>query len=295
VEKFSANVLAEPPVGDRKLARLRESSKKLTRRRKNGEKLVKRRKSDSRKGKRGQPVGSTGIEARAKRSPRRALLTHKDLLRGRGLLRKAGRDAKQVGGFHKLSSERRLRIEAYPIVPAPSTRAHSASPVPPNPQVAPVLVPGHGLFLPFTKTASPHPVIMGQPLTLTITATNSTAGPNHVSFVDALPPTVAFEDLEFFESFLPTLVNLAICRVSIFSPLRGTVECFIRDIPAGESRGVWIIVTPTAPGNITSTAVLEALKPASATVTVFPASTPTQASGEAEATAVGTSARSGGF
>jgi len=295
VEKFSANVLAEPPVGDRKLARLRESSKKLTRRRKNGEKLVKRRKSDSRKGKRGQPVGPTGIEARANRSPPRALLTHKDLLRGRGLLRKAGRDAKQLGGFHKLFSERRLRIEAYPIVPAPSTRAHAASPAPPNPQVAPVLVPDHGMLLPFTKTASPNPVVMGQPLTLTITGTSSTAGPNHVSFVAALPPTVAFEDLEFFESFPPTFVTLANYRISIFSPLGGTLECFLRDIPARESRGVWIIETPTAHGNITSTAVLEALKPASATVTVFPASTPTQASGEAVATAVGIIARSGGF
>ncbi len=98
--------------------------------------------------------------------------------------------------------------------------------------------------LSITKTDSPDPVIVGQPLTYTVTATNNGPGPaNEVTIQDALPAGVTVNSItpNVGGSCTPIGVNPIVC--TWFT------------VPSGESRQIVVTVTPNVTGVITNTAV----------------------------------------
>lgn len=93
------------------------------------------------------------------------------------------------------------------------------------------------------KADSPDPVLVGSPLTYTVTVTNN--GPSTatgVSLTDTLPAGVTFVSAS------------SGCSV----PLGGTVTCNLGALTKGASATVMIVVTPTAAGTHTNTASVSA-------------------------------------
>lgn len=99
-----------------------------------------------------------------------------------------------------------------------------------------------------TKSDSPDPVLIGNPLTYTLVVEND--GPNqanNVALTDTLPSSVAFKSVS----------GSASCAHS-----NGTVTCSnLGNIGAGGNRTVTIVVTPTVAGVITNTAVVTSSNP----------------------------------
>jgi uncharacterized repeat protein (TIGR01451 family) len=94
-----------------------------------------------------------------------------------------------------------------------------------------------------TQTASPTPIIVGQPLTFTITVTNN-AVPQHVGLKGFLPPGL-------------DLVSVTPSQGTCGMGHHGTngVECGFGDLPTGGSATVEIVATPTTPGTMTNTMI----------------------------------------
>jgi uncharacterized repeat protein (TIGR01451 family) len=99
-----------------------------------------------------------------------------------------------------------------------------------------------------TKSDSPDPVFVENPLTYTLVIEND--GPNqanNVALTDTLPPGVAFKSVS----------GSASCAHS-----SGTVTCSnLGNIGAGGSRSITIVVTPTVAGVITNTAIVTSSNP----------------------------------
>jgi uncharacterized repeat protein (TIGR01451 family) len=95
--------------------------------------------------------------------------------------------------------------------------------------------------LSLTKTDSPDPVLVGNPLTYTLTIEND--GPDQANvavLTDTLPSGVTFKSA--------TGVGASCTQMS------GTVTCNLGNIASGGNRIVTIVVTPTVTGVITNTA-----------------------------------------
>jgi uncharacterized repeat protein (TIGR01451 family) len=94
-----------------------------------------------------------------------------------------------------------------------------------------------------TQIASPTPITVGQPLTLTVTVTNNSV-PQHVGLKGFLPPGL-------------DLVSVTPSQGTCGMGHHGTngVECGFGDLPTGDSATVEIVATPTAPGTMTNTMI----------------------------------------
>ncbi|MDX6379078.1 MAG: hypothetical protein QOI57_102 [Rubrobacteraceae bacterium] len=114
-----------------------------------------------------------------------------------------------------------------------------------------------------TQTASPTPIIVGQPLTFTITATNNSV-PQHVGLKGFLSPGL-------------DLVSVTPSQGTCGMGHAGSngVECGFGDLPTGGSATVEIVATPTVPGTMTNTMIsggeFSPESPETATITVNPA------------------------
>ncbi|HZE16503.1 MAG TPA: DUF11 domain-containing protein, partial [Mycobacterium sp.] len=109
--------------------------------------------------------------------------------------------------------------------------------------------------LSITNIGSPDPVISGQKLTYTVTATNTGGQAAHgVIVTDSLPTTGKFVSM----SATPATTT---CRRSASKPPSthdGTVTCNVGDLGAGNSATITIVITPTKPGTITAAAKVTA-------------------------------------
>lgn len=99
-----------------------------------------------------------------------------------------------------------------------------------------------------TKSTSPDPPVIHNPLTYTLEATNNGPDPaNGVTVVDVLPPGVTF-------------VSATTSQGSIEFE-GGIVSAELGNMNAGATATVSIVVVPTELGSITNTATVEALQP----------------------------------
>lgn len=100
-----------------------------------------------------------------------------------------------------------------------------------------------------TKTASPDPVNVGQPLTYTLTASNATGNNDATGVVvtDTLPAGVTYV------AATPTQGS---CTQSA-----GTVTCNLGNLDSGDSATITIVVKPTQPGTITNVAAIDGAQP----------------------------------
>jgi uncharacterized repeat protein (TIGR01451 family) len=110
-----------------------------------------------------------------------------------------------------------------------------------------------GADLSITKSGSPNPVISGQRLTYTITATN-TGGltASGVTVSDPLPANVHFGSVSTTQGS---------CTRSTSGTRKtqdGTVSCSVGSLAGGKSATITIVVTPTKPGTLTNTAAVSA-------------------------------------
>jgi uncharacterized repeat protein (TIGR01451 family) len=115
-----------------------------------------------------------------------------------------------------------------------------------RPQLALTYAGGSDLSL--TKTGSPNPVVVGEPLTYSLTVNNAGPEPTTGTLTDALPKSVRFRSAESTQG-----------RCS----LRGnrTVACDVDQLASGESATVTIVVRPTRKGTITNSARVQADQP----------------------------------
>jgi uncharacterized repeat protein (TIGR01451 family) len=96
--------------------------------------------------------------------------------------------------------------------------------------------------LSITKTESPDPAFVGDPMTYTLTVTNNGPDPSSGgSVVDTLPANVTFVSASL------GCVNVA-----------GTVTCVVGSLASGASQVIVIVVTATAPGAATNSATVTA-------------------------------------
>ena len=97
--------------------------------------------------------------------------------------------------------------------------------------------------------AAPNPVTSGQPLTYTLTATN-TGGQDAtgITITDPLPATAVFGSMH---------TTQGACTRTVSNPNKnktGTVICQLGTLPGGGTATVTITVTPTTKGALASTA-----------------------------------------
>ncbi len=105
-----------------------------------------------------------------------------------------------------------------------------------------------GADLAITKSGAPNPVVSGNRLTYTLTATNS--GPRDatgVTVTDPLPATVHFNSVSSTQGS---------CSRSTTKPKDGTVTCSLGNLANGASASITIVVTTTTPGTLTNTATV---------------------------------------
>jgi uncharacterized repeat protein (TIGR01451 family) len=95
-----------------------------------------------------------------------------------------------------------------------------------------------GADLSITVSASPHPALVGEPLTYNLSVAN--AGPTGVTVTDTLPSSVIF---------VSATPSQGTCSQS-----SGTVTCPFGTLAKGASATVTITVTPNSPGTISNTA-----------------------------------------
>jgi uncharacterized repeat protein (TIGR01451 family) len=104
-----------------------------------------------------------------------------------------------------------------------------------------------------TNSDSPDPVVSGQRLTYTITATNTGgATATGVTLRDELPASVHFVSM---------VTTQGTCtRTASDTPKTkdGTVTCSVGSLGAGNTATITIVVTPTKPGTLTNTATATA-------------------------------------
>jgi uncharacterized repeat protein (TIGR01451 family) len=110
-----------------------------------------------------------------------------------------------------------------------------------------------------TQTFSPDPATVGEPLTFTVTVSNDSAT-QHVGLKDFLSPEA---------TIVSATPSQGSCHVSDLSD----VLCPLGEVPSGGLATVTVVVTPTAPGTMTSLAHAggEPVSIDSTTVTVNPA------------------------
>ncbi|MCX7719275.1 MAG: DUF11 domain-containing protein, partial [Candidatus Sumerlaeaceae bacterium] len=90
-----------------------------------------------------------------------------------------------------------------------------------------------------TKSASPNPVFVGQPLTYTIVVTNNGPQPTTATLTDVLPAGVSF-----------------VSASTGCSEVSGTVTCAVGPLAAGQATTVTIVVVPNTTGTIVNRAVV---------------------------------------
>jgi uncharacterized repeat protein (TIGR01451 family) len=105
--------------------------------------------------------------------------------------------------------------------------------------------------LSITNSGAPNPVVSGQRLTYTITATNNggqTA--TGVTVSDPLPADAHFNSVSTTQG--------SCTRSTSTTPKTqdGTVTCSVGSLTAGNSATITIVVTPTTPGTLTNTATV---------------------------------------
>jgi uncharacterized repeat protein (TIGR01451 family) len=110
--------------------------------------------------------------------------------------------------------------------------------------------------LSLANTPAPDPVVSGQPLTYTLTATN-TGGKDAtaVTVTDPLPASAVFGSMS---------ATRGTCQRTVTAPNKnkdGTVTCHLGTLPGGATATVTITVTPTTKGTLTNP------EPASVTAT----------------------------
>jgi uncharacterized repeat protein (TIGR01451 family) len=106
-----------------------------------------------------------------------------------------------------------------------------------------VAIPGASADLSILKSDSPDPVVVGQPLTYTLTISNGGPdGTNSVVVTDTLPAGLAFQS---------ATASQGSCDEAL-----GTITCNLGAIASGEGATITIVVIPGAPGLITNTAVV---------------------------------------
>lgn len=95
-----------------------------------------------------------------------------------------------------------------------------------------------------TKTASPNPVIVNNPLTFTITVSNTTTAASPVSLVDNLPPQVTYVG-----NTLSCTPNTFACSSGVCSedPSTGVLQCAWPSIAPGQSSTVTVNTTAATP------------------------------------------------
>ncbi len=155
------------------------------------------------------------------------------------------------------------------LEPAPSAEAGDASAQPPESTVEAQTAALGQVDLSIAKTASPDPVIVGRPLTYTITVTNN--GP---STATAVVVTDKVPSGSLYASCTPWAES---CSLSIAG---GTVTWRLGSLPNGATATLKAVVVPTEVGPLTNTASVTATEPdpdstnntATRTVTVQPPS-----------------------
>jgi uncharacterized repeat protein (TIGR01451 family) len=114
-----------------------------------------------------------------------------------------------------------------------------------------VLTPIAPADLSITKSGAPNPVVSGNQLTYTITATNNggqTA--TGVTVSDPLPASTRFDSVSTTQG--------SCTRSTTTKPKTkdGTVTCSVGSLAGGQSATITIVVTPTTPGTLTNTATV---------------------------------------
>jgi uncharacterized repeat protein (TIGR01451 family) len=105
--------------------------------------------------------------------------------------------------------------------------------------------------LSISNSGAPNPVVSGQPLTYTITATNNggqTA--TGVTVTDPLPASAHFDSVSTTQG--------SCTRSTSTTPKtkNGTVSCSVGSLAGGQSATITIVVTPTTAGTLTNTATV---------------------------------------
>ncbi len=108
-------------------------------------------------------------------------------------------------------------------------------------------------------TAHPDRIVLGEPVTFTITKTNLLPSDLEWSVRDILPESVEFVSATSSQGTCALLED------------SNVVQCDLGTIPSGESATMDVTVTPTIPGEITNYAADRGESLASASVTVVTA------------------------
>jgi len=113
-----------------------------------------------------------------------------------------------------------------------------------------------GADLSITKSAAPSPVVSGNRLTYTLTATNN--GPQDatgVTLTDPLPANVHFNSVTSSQG------TCSRSSTTNPAPKGGTVTCKLGDLANGAKASITIVVTATTPGTLGNTANVSGTEP----------------------------------